>query len=70
MESSKKVGRDLIEYILLISFVSMGSSFVFVSQIKAARIPQKSSPGMSIPALAKTPKRNVIFGSPTKRHIK
>jgi hypothetical protein len=70
MKIPKNIGRDLIEYILLISFVSLGSSFVFVSEIEGARAPQISHGGGTIQMVIRTPKRSVIFGSSTKRHIK
>jgi hypothetical protein len=70
MELPKKIGRDLIEYILLISFVSLGSSFVLVSEIKAPRTPQNFHSGAAIQTVTRTPKRGAIFGLSTKRHIK
>jgi len=70
MQSSKMIGRDLIEYVLLVSFVSLGSSFVVASELKAARAGQKDAAGATIQLVVKTPKRSVIFGSSTKRHIK
>jgi len=74
MEPSKaeprKNARDLLEYILLISFVTFGSSFVFASEIKAASQTRKSpSSSMENTPLKGRP-RNALFGLSTKRHIK
>ena len=67
---AKNAWRDQMEYILLISFVLVGSSFVVVKELDAARDvrqPSKSQPGR---ALSPVIHRHDIFGRITKIHIK
>ena len=66
----KNATRDLIEYILLISFVSLASSFVMVSEVRTAQELRKSADAIQIRQVLKTPARHVIVGLSTKRHIK
>jgi len=66
----KNSRRDLIEYILLISFVLFGSSAVLAQEFQAARNPGNPTGKTSLRAVASVLHRNDIFGQSTKRHIK
>jgi hypothetical protein len=66
----KNATRDLMEYILLISFVSLASSFVMVSEIRTTQELRKSADTVRIRQVLGIPARHVILGLSTKRHIK
>jgi hypothetical protein len=67
---NKNQVRDLMEYILLISFVCLGSSFVAVSEFHATRDTGKNPGGLPSLDASKARRPRVIFGQQTKRHIK
>jgi hypothetical protein len=67
---NKNQGRDLMEYILLISFVCVGSSYVVVSEFQAARDTGKNVGSLSLLDASKARQPHVNFGHQTKRHIK
>jgi hypothetical protein len=62
--------RDLMEYILLISFVCLGSSYVVVSEFHATRETGKNLGSLPTLDASKARESRVIFGRQTKRHIK
>lgn len=67
---SKNHTRDLMEYLLLISFVFLGSSYVVASELRVASGAQKTQDGLQIRDVAERVHRHTIFGQSTKRHIK
>ena len=56
-----------MEYLLLISFVCLGSSYVVVSEFQDAG---KSVKGLPPVDASNARRPHVIFGHQTKRHIK
>jgi hypothetical protein len=62
--------RDLMEYLLLISFVCLGSSYVVVSEFHAAQDAGKNVARLQPVDASKARPPHVIFGHQTKRHIK
>jgi len=64
---NKNQVRDLMEYLLLISFVCLGSSYVVVSEFQDAG---KSVKGLPPVDASNARRPHVIFGHQTKRHIK
>jgi hypothetical protein len=65
-----RFNRDLIEYLLLISFVTIGSSYVFATEIEAAQKTWKAPSIAQEHAVEKSRHLNTIFSRATKRHIK
>jgi hypothetical protein len=70
MQETKNALRDQMEYILLISFVFLGSAFVVASELQTAQSAGKPQPAARRQDLMEAPHRHVIFGQSTKRHIK
>jgi hypothetical protein len=67
---NKNQVRDLMEYLLLISFVFLGSSYVVVSEFNSAQDAGKSVARLGPVDGSKARHPHVIFGYQTKRHIK
>jgi hypothetical protein len=59
-----------MEYILLISFVVLGSSAVLASEFQSAGNWGKGVTKAHAGTVSSMQQRNVIFGQSTKRHIK
>lgn len=62
--------RDLMEYILLISFVFLGSSYALVTEVRSAREMGNQPSSSMVLEASRASHRGVIFGLQTKRHIK
>jgi hypothetical protein len=67
---TKNAVRDLMEYILLISFVFVGSSFVVANELQAVQVVGKPQETMRVREPTSVTHRHDIFGQATKRHIK
>ncbi len=67
---TKSAARDLMEYILLISFVFLGSSYVLAREVQVAGGALKSPDTLRVRDVAKVTHLYVLFGHPTKRHVK
>jgi hypothetical protein len=67
---TKNSTRDLMEYILLISFVCVGSSYVVVTEFQAAQSTKKDQSNLQLVDSTKLRQPHSIFGQQTKRHIK
>jgi hypothetical protein len=61
--------RDLMEYILLISFVFVGSSFVVADELQAVQVVGKPQETTRVWEFTSVSHRHDIFGQTTKRHI-
>lgn len=66
----KNAVRDLMEYILLISFVFVGSSFVVAKELQSVQVAGKTQETARVREFTSVTHRHDIFGETTKRHIK
>jgi hypothetical protein len=66
---TKNTVRDLMEYMLLISFVFVGSSFVVANELQAVRVVRKPQETARLREFTSVTHRHDIFGQTTKRHI-
>jgi hypothetical protein len=67
---TKNHASDLTEYILLISFVCIASSYAVVSEVLTARDMRKTADRLQLLEAPKGYPQGDIFSKQTKRHIK